>query len=62
MIKTQVIKQSRKPIAVIMDYSEYKRLKDIEEDIEDYNSAIKVKMTNKKWTSHKDLKKNLGIE
>ncbi|TAL66819.1 MAG: type II toxin-antitoxin system Phd/YefM family antitoxin [Bacteroidetes bacterium] len=62
VIKTQVIKQSRKPIAVIMDYDEYKRLKEIEEDNEDYNSAIKVKISNKKWTSHKTLKKQLGID
>ena len=48
MIKTQIIKQSKKPIAVILDYEEYKRLKEIEEDKEDYVSAIKIKAENNK--------------
>ena len=29
MIKTQIIKEDNKPIAVIIDYLEYKRLKDM---------------------------------
>ena len=62
MIETQLIRQSNKPIAVILDYKEYKRLKEIEEDKEDYDSALKVKMTNEKWTSHSALKKELGIK
>lgn len=61
MIKTQIIKQSKKPIAVILDYDEYKRLKEIEEDKEDYYSALKIKAENKKWFSHSDIKKELGI-
>ncbi len=62
MIKTQVIKESGKPVAVILDYSEFLRLKGIErEDKKDYQSAIQVKRKNKKWTSHKDLKESLGI-
>lgn len=61
MIKTQYIRQSKKPIAVILDYQEYKRLKDIEQDKEDYISALSVKRTNKKWISHSELKKELGI-
>jgi len=61
MIKTQIIRESKKPIAVILDYEEYKRLKEIEQDKEDYSSAIQIKMTNKKWTSHSELKKELGI-
>ena len=32
MIKTQIVKEGKKPIAVLMDYKEYKRLKEIEED------------------------------
>jgi len=61
MIKTQIIKQSNKPIAVILDYEEYKRLKEIEQDKEDYVAALKIKLTNKKWVTHKDLKKELDI-
>jgi|GEM_PF-3954373 len=37
-------------------------LQQIEEDKEDYYSALKVKMINEKWTSHEDLKKELGLE
>jgi len=32
MIKTQIVKEGKKPIAVLMDYKEYKRLKEVEED------------------------------
>ncbi|MBI5638692.1 MAG: hypothetical protein HZA03_12075 [Nitrospinae bacterium] len=62
MIKTQVIKESGKPVAVILDYGEFLRLKGIErEDKKDYQSAIQVKRKNKKWTSHKELKESLGM-
>ena len=61
MIKTQIIKEDRKPVAVILDYKEYVRLKEIEEDRGDYFSALDVKKKNKKWTSHRDLKKTLGL-
>lgn len=62
MIKTQVIKESGKPVAVILDYNEFLRLKGIErEDKKDYQSAIQVKRRNKKWTSHKELKDTLGM-
>ena len=49
MIKTQIVKEGKKPIAVLMDYKEYKRLKEIEEDKADYLSALEVKLKNKKW-------------
>ena len=61
MIKTQFIRESNKPIAVIIDYQEFKRLKEIEQDKTDYWDAFKVKMTNKKWISHQELKKELGF-
>lgn len=61
MIKTQIIRQSKKPIAVIIDYQEYKRLKEIEQDKDDYNSALEIKKTNKKWISHSELKSELGM-
>ena len=61
MIKTQIIKQSNKPIAVILDFEEFTRLKNIEYDKTDYISAMEVKRTNKKWKSHAALLKELGI-
>ncbi|HOO72637.1 MAG TPA: hypothetical protein PK926_12815 [Spirochaetota bacterium] len=62
MIKTQYIKKDDETIAVILDYQEYKRLKEIEEDKKDYYSALKVKNQNKKWTSHNDLKRELDLK
>jgi hypothetical protein len=62
MIKTQIIKEDNKPIAVIIDYFEYKRLKDSEEDRNDYLTAVKIKKQNKKWIKHEDLKKELKIK
>jgi hypothetical protein len=61
MIKTQIIKKENEPIAVVLDYQEYQRLKTIEEDRKDYDSAIQIKMKNKKWKSHNDLKRDLGL-
>jgi PHD/YefM family antitoxin component YafN of YafNO toxin-antitoxin module len=61
MIKTQVVKEDNKPVAVVIDYKEYLRLKEIEEDKTDYYSALQVKMKNKKWISHEELKKELKL-
>lgn len=61
MVKTQIIRKDKEPVAVILDYNEYVRLKEIEQDTEDYRSAQMVKESNKKWTTHKTLKKNLGF-
>jgi hypothetical protein len=61
MVKTQIIRKDKEPIAVILDYNEYIRLKEIEEDTEDYRSALAVKETNSKWTAHNALKKDLGL-
>ena len=61
MINTQVIKENDKPIAVIMDYKEYLKLKESEEDSSDYISALKVKEKNKVWIKHEDLKNELGL-
>jgi translation initiation factor IF-3 len=61
MIKTQVIKEDNKPVAVIMDYLKYIELKNTAEDRKDYHLAIETKFKNKKWTDHEDLKKKLGI-
>ncbi|MBU1052990.1 MAG: hypothetical protein KKC46_04070 [Proteobacteria bacterium] len=62
MIKTQIIKEDNKPVAVILDYKEYLRLKEVEQDKIDYLSAVEVKIKNKKWLSHGDLKKTLGLD
>jgi len=61
MIKTQIIKENEKPVAVVLDYEEYKRLKSIEQDKNDIASALKIKQQNKTWTSHADLKKELEL-
>ncbi len=61
MIKTQIVKEGRKPVAVILDYDEYKRLKEIEEDKFDYYSAVMTKRQTKKWKSHSNLKKELKL-
>ncbi|MBF0564565.1 MAG: hypothetical protein HQK89_04925 [Nitrospirae bacterium] len=61
MIKTQIIKEDDKPIAVIMDYKEYLKFKELEEDKGDYFAALNTKINNKSWTSHKDLKTKLGL-
>ncbi|MCX5811234.1 MAG: hypothetical protein NT178_01620 [Proteobacteria bacterium] len=61
MIKTQIIRKDKEPVVVILDYSEYARLKEIEQDSKDYRSALTVKKRNKTWTTHEDLKKDLGL-
>lgn len=61
MIEMQVIKEDDKPVAVILDYQEYLRLKDLEQDIEDYTEAAEIKATNKKWTTHEELKRELDF-
>lgn len=47
-------------MAVIIDYKEYLRLKEIAEDRADYYSIVEVKRKNKKWKGHEELKKNWG--
>ncbi|MDI6784907.1 MAG: hypothetical protein QME64_12555 [bacterium] len=61
MIKTQIVKENSKPVAVILDYKEYLRLKELAQDKSDYYSALKVKIKNKRWIKHTDLKKELGL-
>ena len=61
MIKTQIINEDDKPVAVILDYQEYLRLKEIEEDVSDYHSAFEVKEKNTVWIRHEDLKKELNL-
>ncbi|HBD95187.1 MAG: hypothetical protein A2015_04720 [Spirochaetes bacterium GWF1_31_7] len=61
MISTQIIKEDNKPVAIILDYAEYLRLKEIDENQQDYYNAVSIKSDNKKWTSHNDLKKELDL-
>ncbi len=44
-----IIRKDKEPVSVVLDYSEYVRLKEIEQDSEDYRSAVLVKEKNKKW-------------
>ncbi|MCG2716103.1 MAG: hypothetical protein L6422_07440 [Candidatus Marinimicrobia bacterium] len=45
-----------------MDYRDYLRLREAEEDRDDYYTALDTKITNKKWIKHDIIKKELGIE
>lgn len=62
MIETQIIKQGKKPVAVILDYQEYRKLKDIQEEYEDYHDAVNAEHTTKKWHRNDDVKKKLGLK
>lgn len=62
MIKTQIIKEDNKPVAVVLDYKEFLRLKEVEQDKADYLSAVEVREKNTKWVSHSNLKKSLGFD
>ena len=59
MVRTQIIKENDKPIAVILDYQEYLRMKAHAEDKSDYISAALTKRSTKKWTFHEAIKKSL---
>ena len=43
-----------------MDYREYLRLREAEEDRDDYYTALDTKITNKKWIKHDTIKKELS--
>jgi Ethanolamine utilization protein EutJ (predicted chaperonin) len=61
MIKKQIIKEDNKPVAVVLDYQEYLKLEEYREDVIDYQEAVEIKRTNKKWVDHDNLKKDLGM-
>ena len=61
MIKTSILKENNKPVAVVLDYQEYLRLKNLEKDKNDYLEAVRIKKKNKKWLQHNELKKELGL-
>ena len=61
MIDLQIIKDGEKPVAVILDIKEYERLKEIEQNKEDYFAALEIKLQNKNWKAHDELKLELGF-
>jgi len=61
MIKTQVIKKGKDPIAVIIDYKEYLRLKEMAQDRAEYAAAIDAEKKTRRLTSLKEVKKRLGL-
>ena len=40
MMQLHIIKHENEPIAIILDYKEYQRLKEIEKDKSDYFAAL----------------------
>jgi hypothetical protein len=60
-IITKIVRQDDKPVAVVLDYRESLRLKEIEEDELDYQAAGRTKAKNRKWVAHEDLKKEFGL-
>lgn len=62
MIETQIIKQGKKSVAVILDFKEYQKLKKIQEEYEDYQDAVTAEKNTKKWHKHEDVKKQLGLK
>ena len=61
MIKTQVIKKGKDPIAVIIDYKEYLRLKELAQDRAEYAAAIDAEKKTRRLTPLKEVKKRLGL-
>jgi len=61
MIDKQIIKDGENPVAIILDIKEYERLIEIEQDSMDYYTALETKLTNKKWISHEELIKEMGL-
>ena len=62
MIKQQIILENNKPKAVIMDYKEYLKLKEMAEDKSDYYDALEAELRTKKLTSITDVKKKLKLK
>ena len=61
MIKTQVIREGKKPVAVVLDYNEYQKLRELAQDRADYAEAISAEASSEKLTPLKDIKKSLGV-
>jgi hypothetical protein len=65
-IKERIISDANDiPIAVLLDYEEYKRLKEIEEEAEDYKDAIKSRDEAKeinKWHTFDEVINSSGLK
>ena len=61
MIKTQIIKEEGMPIAVILDYKKYMKLRETPEDQADYKEAIVAEKHSKKLTSITAVKNRLEL-
>ncbi len=61
MIKTQIIKQEGKPIAVVLDYKAYIKLKGQVQDLKDYSEAVNAEKETKKLTSLAAVKRKLKL-
>jgi len=61
MIKTLVIREGNKPVAVILDYNEYQKLRELAQDRTDYSDAVRAEASSRKLTPLKDVKKSLGL-
>ncbi len=61
MIETQIIKSDDKPIMVVLDYQEYKRLKELEQDYLDYQEIQNIKKKAPEFVPFEKVKKDLGI-
>ncbi|MBF0556804.1 MAG: hypothetical protein HQK96_20000 [Nitrospirae bacterium] len=60
MIKTQIIKEEGKPIAVIMDYQDYLKMKEMAQDRADYAEAIISEKETKSLTPINKIKDLVG--
>ena len=57
IIKTRVVREGKKPVAVIPDYNEYQKIRKLAQDREDYAEAVSVEASSKKFTPLKNVKK-----
>ena len=62
MIEPQIIHENGKPRAIVLDYKEYLRLKELAEEREDYLDGIKALRESKKNHKHDEVKKKIGLE
>ena len=61
MIKTQIIKEEGKPVAVVMDYREYVEMREKARDMEDYEDAVTAEKETKHLTPIKKLRDESGV-
>jgi endonuclease V-like protein UPF0215 family len=61
VIKTQIIKEEGKPVAVVMDYREYVELREKALDKEDYDDAVTAEKETKRLTPIKKVREKPGV-